>query len=335
MRILIVKLSSLGDLFHALPAVHNLKMETQATIDWVTHTDYVGMVQCFDAVDRVIGFPRHAFLRNARTFWKALRCEHYDLVIDMQGLAKSAMVTLMARGQKRIGPSFQREGARLAYHAIAGRKNKARHAVDENLDIIRHLGLPLQPPVFPITVPSASTDVVPHPNIVICPVSRWQTKNWPSNRFADVAQRLIDLNQASITLIGAPGDRDVCENVTHQIKGNVRNLAGTTTLVEMASILAGADLLISNDSGPVHMAAALGTRTLVIFGPTRAERTGPYGQGHTVITSPRVCKPCMKQHCTHPDGPCIQDITTDMVTEKALSILDSRNVKQASPAFGS
>ena len=134
MKTLIVKLSSLGDLFHALPTAHNLKAELGGQLDWVVQREYVSLVQCFSVVDRAIPFDRHRFLGSLSDFLRELRCERYDYIIDLQGLLKSAMVARLARGKRRVGPSFHREGAALLYSDVAGPRNKARHAVDENLE---------------------------------------------------------------------------------------------------------------------------------------------------------------------------------------------------------
>ena len=145
MRILIVKTSSLGDLFHALPTVHLLKQSFDADIDWVVNSEYTGLTECFSDVQNVIAFPRKELLSNLGTFRAALRKETYDLIVDLQGLMKSALICRMAKrssGAKILGPSFQREGARLLYSAVVGKKNKKRHAVDENLDVLRWLKNP-------------------------------------------------------------------------------------------------------------------------------------------------------------------------------------------------
>jgi heptosyltransferase-1 len=320
MRILIVKLSSLGDLFHALPAVHNLKMELDASIHWVTNTSYVELVECFTDVDHVIGFPRHSLSRDFREFYDALRADHYDMIIDLQGLMKSALITRFARGDRRIGPSYHREGSRLFYNKVAGPRNIDRHAVDQALDIINHLDLNRLPPAFPVEFPSPPPTAL-SPRVAICPTSRWETKNWPLDRFAAVASELQDSIGASITLLGGPGEIDACDTIASQLSGPCENLAGKTSLVKMGGILKNMDLLIANDSGPVHMAAAIGTPTLVIFGPTKPERTGPYGEIHRVIKTAFPCQPCYKRTCKQPDIPCISGVKVYQVVEAAKEML--------------
>ncbi len=327
MRILIIKLSSLGDLFHALPAVHNLKTETGATIDWVTNAAYAELVRCFDDVETVIPFPRQNMRRDGAAFLRTLRQSRYDKIIDLQGLLKSALVARAARGDDRIGPSFHREGSRLFYHTVAGARDKNRHAVIENLDIIRHLGLRLNTPVFPVTLPETDF-AVPSPHVVICPASRWETKNWPADRFAAVARHLQQQCGASITLLGAPADRPACQAITDALPAPCHNLAGKTSIVEMGSILKKADLLISNDSGPVHMAAAVGTRTLVIFGPTNPGRTGPFGEGHRVLQALNTCQPCMSRRCKNRESSCIRNITIDEVIAAAKGMIGKVDIQK-------
>ncbi len=320
MRILIIKLSSLGDLFHALPAVHNLKAETGADIDWVTHQAYAGLVRCFDDISRVIAFPRQRFPQNARAFLHDLHAVRYDLVIDLQGLLKSAVTALLARGGRRIGPSFHREGSRLFYHAVAGPRNKNRHAVIENLDIIGHLGLSLRPPVFPVTFPETAF-AAESPHLVICPASRWTTKTWPAANFAAVARHLQQSRRVTVTLLGAPEDEACCAGIAAALDGPCHNLAGRTPLAETGAILGRADLLLANDSGPVHMAAAVGTPALVLFGPTDPARTGPFGSGHRVVQSHCSCQPCLRRGCHRQSGPCILDIPVDDVICHAEAML--------------
>ena len=320
MRILIVKLSSIGDLFHALPAVHSLKVGLDASIDWVTTTAYVDLVNCFDDVDHAIAFPRKNFFKHLSRFKKELRANHYDLIIDLQGLLKSAAVARLARGDKRIGPSFHREGSHLLYSAVAGVRNKDRHAVLENLDIASHLEIESDASQFPVTFPDVTVSGK-SPRIGICPTSRWETKNWPLARFAAVAKELQESLQASIVLLGGPADIKVCNQIEATLDAPCENLAGKTTLVEMGSQLQTIDLLIANDSGPVHMAAAIGKPTLVIFGPTQPHRTGPFGEGHRVIKTNLPCQPCCKRTCKQPDIPCITGVSVDSVIKAAHDML--------------
>ena len=285
MRILIVKTSSLGDLFHALPAVHLLKTGLNAEIDWVVNSGYVSLVKCFTDVDLVIPFPRNSLHANLKSFLSDLRKDHYDLVVDMQGLLKSALIARAARSHKRIGPSFHREFAYLFYDHVAAERNKERHAVDENLDVLRFLELPTEPVQFPVTFPPPVFTGQTSPlKVLLSPCSRHAAKNWPVERFSAVGKALHEKNGAMLYISGVPEDADTCKKLMDLLPpGSAHNLCGKTSLVELGGVLQAMALVITVDSGPMHMAAATGTPTLAIFGPTDPLRVGPFGPQHRVL----------------------------------------------------
>ncbi len=321
-RILIIKLSSLGDLFHALPAVRNIKQELNATIDWVTHSAYVDLVKCFPDVDRVIAYPRRDFLSKASAFVRELKREKYDLILDLQGLLKSAMVARVARGGKRIGPSFAREGSRLLYNAVAGKTNKNRHAVEEVLDVVRYLGREVRKPEFPVVFPKTPRSE-PSPRVAFLPCSRWLTKNWPPERFVEVGRDLRVRAGATIFLAGSPEDVSVCAEIAEGIGDGVVNLCGKTTLVELGSLLQEMNLAITVDSGPMHMAAAVGTPVVAVFGATDPKRTGPYGDRHRVVVADGLdCRPCFSDRCARGDLACLRNLPAARVVAQALEMLN-------------
>jgi len=332
MRVLIVKLSSLGDLFHALPAVRNIKTGLGAEIHWVTQPEYVDLVGCFTDVDRVIPFPRHSLAADLRVFWRRLRMWDYDYVLDFQGLFKSAVITFLARGRRKIGPSFHREGSFLFYSAVAGRSHRERHAVDQCMDTVRYLGLSCLNLDFPVAFPPAGRPE-PRPRVGLLPVSRWPTKNWPEASFAAVGRALRERCDATLYLLGGPGDRAVCERIAKEIASGdeprsavadrVINLAGSLALPATGGVIGELDLLVSNDSGPIHMAAAVRTPTLVVFGPTDPRRTGAYGSFHRVVRAGRECQPCFSRTCRFGDVPCLKAVTPERVIEEAVQVLDA------------
>jgi heptosyltransferase-1 len=325
-RILIIKLSSFGDIFHALPAVNNLKISLNADIDWVTQPEYVDLVGCFHVVSEVIPFPRHEFLTRGLGFLETLRGRHYDVVIDLQGLLKSAIVACLARGVRTIGPSFHREGARFFYDAVSGCRDKNRHAVEENLDVIRYLGLSVLPASFPVHFPKQAMTVKP-PRVAIVPVSRRENKNWPINNFLQTARALQQEFDASIFLFGSKSDHAVCEEIKRKLmaerpRGDVVNLAGRTSLIEMGGWFTQMNLVVVNDSGPLHMAVALGIPVVTLFGPTDPRRTGPYGDGHKVLTSKMACRPCFDRVCKLPEVECMNRILPDDVIVACREVLN-------------
>ncbi len=321
-RILIVKLSSLGDILHALPAVHHLRLATGAQIDWVVQSEYAELVRGFTDVARVITTSRRAFVRQLPGLLRELRRERYDLIVDLQGLLKSAVVARLARGGKRIGPSFQREGARLFYDAVAGPRDLKRHAVEQNLDVVRYLGLPLLAPEFSVKFPSV-TLAGGGRHVGLLPVSRWESKNWPTEHFAALAKGLLEADPGlMLYLLGGKEDGVVCGKIATGLPpARVKNLAGSLSLPELGGTLKALHLLIANDSGPVHIAAAVGTPTLVLFGPTEALRTGPFGAGHRVLRAPLPCAPCYDRACRRHGEPCLAKLGPGVVLGVAREML--------------
>ncbi len=290
MRILIVKTSSLGDLFHALPAVHLLKTGLNAKIDWVVNSSYVPLVKCFTDVERVIQFPRNSLHSNLKNFLSDLRKDPYDLVVDLQGLFKSALIARAARSHKRIGPSFHRELAYLFYNHVAAERNKERHAIDENLDVLRFLELSDEPVQFSVTFPQPAFVGQTSPlKVLLSPCSRHAAKNWPVERFAAVGKVLHEKTGAMLYISGVPEDAAACGELMKLLpSGSAHNLCGKTSLVELGGVLQAMALVITVDSGPMHMAAATGTPTLAIFGPTDPLRVGPYGSQHRTLRNTSV-----------------------------------------------
>lgn len=322
-RILIVKLSSLGGMFHALPTVHALKTGLNAVIDWVVQPEYAELVGCFTDVKDVLLFPRHSLIEDFPDFFRELSHTRYDYVIDLQGLMKSAVITVLAHGKKKIGPSTAREGAQFFYHEVAGKQNRNRHAVEEMMDVVRHLHLPVpETAEFPVQFPV-------HPGlggglqIALCPASDHSGKNWPPERFIEVARQLRQRTGAAIHLIGDAASRPLCEKLAAEIGPGTRNDAGELAWVELGSLLKEMSLLITVDSSPMHIATATDTPTLALFGPNPPLRTGPYGKRHGVIASPfNPGKRTFSKKALLNDPRYMQAIAVEPVLKKALELLE-------------
>ncbi len=324
-RVLVVKLSSLGDIFHALPAVHAISLGLEAKVDWVVHDAYAACVSCFNDVGRVIPFYRRAFWSKLPVFLKDLRRENYDLTLDLQGNLKSVLVSRMARSKRLIGPSFHREGSRRFYPEIAGKPLRERHAVEQLLDTPRFLGLHTGEPVFPVSFPKPA-NAGPRPRVALIPFSRWPSKNWPAAGFIELARQLCADAGANIFLLGGREDESAAASMAQAMDCDAHNMAGRLSLVELGSMLSDMDLVIGNDTGPLHMAAAIGTTVLGIYGPTNPKRTGPYGAGHRVMTPPEcACAPCYSRQCLRPENFCMSGITPKAVLEEALGMLQTKH----------
>ncbi len=320
-RILIVKLSSLGDILHVLPTVHALREQLGATIDWAVQPEYVPLVRCFPDVERIIPVPRHGLMGSFRKTWADIRACDYDLVVDLHGLFKSAWVTRAARAKRRIGPSYARELSGLAYGERAGRRNRTRHAAEQAMDVLDYLGLkrPATPEVA-LRHPDATLPAAPL-RIGFSPVSRWPTKNWPAAHFGQLAQRLARELGAKVFVLGTQADWAVGEAICKMEPANAANLCGRYSIPELFSVLKQCDLLIANDTGPVHMAAVQGKPSLVLFGPTRPDWTGPYGKGHHILMHHLPCQPCLSRRCRRGDFACLAGLLPGEVFEAARAQL--------------
>lgn len=318
-RVLIVKLSSLGDLIHALPTIHCLKMGLPATITWVVNAVYAPLLRHAADVDEVIPFDRKRPLRGLWGVVRELREREFDLVIDLTGLFKSALISRLAGGRLCLGPSFAREFSWLFYHRQVGSSDLNRHAVERYLDVVRALDVKDGNRVFPLTFPPASSVLDGgRPTVVLVPGARWPSKLWPVASFADVANRL---RRDGIQVLMVGEELPTAGDSLASLEGVV-DLRGRTSLAELGGILQRADLVIANDTGPMHLAASLGRRVIALMGPTDPRRTGPYGTGHRVFSTRPLCSPCFSKVCRNPAGQvCLQDVRPTDVYAAAVAML--------------
>ena len=328
-----VKLSSLGDILHVLPTVHELRAQLNADVDWVVHPEFASLVRCFADVDNVLTFPRHHVLRDLRASVRELRAREYDLVVDLHGLFKSGVVARLAHGRRKIAPSYAREGSSLFVRERAGRFNRTRHAVEQAFDTLDYLGLKRPAGQFRAALRSLEGPLNPalpefpagSRTIAFAPVSRWPSKDWPAERYGELAALLLGRDPSlRIVVVGGKADISVGETIASAVPaadaGRLLNLCGKTSIAESLALLEKCDLLIANDTGPVHMAAAVGTRCLVLFGSTRPDWTGPYGEGHRIIMRDLPCQPCLKHRCPRGDHACMESIAADEVASVAASM---------------
>jgi len=157
------------------------------------------------------------------------------------------------------------------------------------------------------------------PLVALLPGARWRTKCWPAERFGPVADALVERTGARVVVAGGENDRDAAQAIGDNARGDVLDLVGRTDLVELAVLLSRAALVVCVDSGPMHLAAALGRPVVAIFGPTNPVRTGPYGRGHTIVTAGLDCQPCYRRHCRHVR--CLEAVTAEEVSAAAVASL--------------
>jgi len=188
--------------------------------------------------------------------------------------------------------------------------------------VVRHLGLPLPvTPEFPVVFPKKDFFAA-HPRIALAPCSRWPTKNWPAARFIAAARAIREQTNATFFLVGAPEDGFVCDEIAVALGDGAVNLCGQTSLVELGSVLTEMDLALTVDSGPMHIAAAVGVPVLALFGPTDPQRTGPYGPQHRVLSATDdTCAKCYSDRCKRGEVLCMERIHPGDVATAALEML--------------
>jgi len=155
--------------------------------------------------------------------------------------------------------------------------------------------------------------------VVLHPGARWPTKVWPAASWARLADRLIREKGLAVVITGSAADRELAAQIVAQMREQALNLAGRTSLAELAGIMQQARLAVTADTGPMHLAAALGTKVVAIFGPTAPGRTGPFGPGHRVVRLGLACSPCFQRHC--PEPRCLTGLSPEAVlaaVEKSL-----------------
>ena len=335
MNILMVKLSAVGDVVHTLPSLAALRrLYPRAHITWIVEAAAADLIQGHPALDRIIVSRRKHWIdawrqgkwrevcREARDFFRTLRDRPYDLVIDFHGLFKSAILVGLSGGQRKLGYDSIQEGSRFFYNErIPEDMNK--HAVDRYLDFLRYLGADPGPSEF--LIPEAETnrnhvaallreyniDVACDRFIAVNPVALWETKLWNQGKFAELAQRIVGELNVPVVLTGSAAEKPYLDGIQKAMKQPVVNLAGKTSLRDLASLYRLASLVVTTDSGPMHIAAAVGTPVVALFGPTAPERTGPYGPDHTVIRRQLPCSPCFLKQC--PSRRCMNELAVDDV----------------------
>jgi heptosyltransferase-1 len=274
------------------------------------------------------------------SFFREIRRRPYDLVIDFHGLFKSAIIVFLSGGKRKLGYDSLQELSGLFYNEKIP-EDLGKHAVDRYLDFVRYLAQSRAgrnetclkgPPEFIIAIGEEERRRVvallaehaelllpakaDRPDeaerekrfVAVNPVAFWETKLWEDEKFAELGDRLREELGIGIVLTG--GEAGPLEQIRGRMKTAAVNLGGRTTLRELACLYRQASLLITTDSGPMHLATAMGTPVVALFGPTDPARTGPYGSGHRVIRRALSCSPCLRKRCETPR--CMTEISVEV-----------------------
>jgi lipopolysaccharide heptosyltransferase I len=309
-RFLIVRLGSLGDVVHAIPAAAALRARYPgARIDWVVDPRYAGLVGMVDGIDRVIPLdPRQGWRQLLKTA-RELRHERYEAAIDLQGLIKSAALARAAGARRTVGfaRAHLREPLASAFYTEAHGVSDELHVIHQGVALMQSLGVEQRTVAFPLRLPATS----PGGYVLINPGAAWPNKRWPPERFGQLAAAIRDRCRLASVVLWGPGEETAASAVVTASRG-AATLAPPTRITEIAAIAKRASLMVSGDTGPLHVAAAVGTPIVALFGPTRSERNGPWAAGDISISRYEQCVCHYERRCRRP-RPCIDDISVNEV----------------------
>lgn len=347
MRILIIKLSSLGDVIHCLPCLNALKIGfPEARIDWLVEGQNAGILEGHPHIENLIILNRKSWMKKPwhikkigseiMAFIKDLRAREYDIIIDFQGLFRSGFLVGLSKGDRKIGFNRVREMAHLFYNEKVCLSTMDQHAVTRYLEIPYYLGVKKHIPQFFLSVSKRDSEYVNklleeidnktrknNKKIIINPNARWPSKVWPWDRFRELIKELSFRNY-EVILIGSAAEKPRMDLTFGSLGDKVHNFAGKTTLKSLAALLIKADCMITNDSGPMHLAVAVGLPVIALFGPSNPLRTGPFGwqngnRKNRVLSSQLLCAPCYKRKCI--DMSCMRQISVSQLLNELEGLL--------------
>ncbi len=334
-RVLIVKPSALGDVVTALPVLHGLRRTFPEThIAWLVSTACADVLLDQPGLDDIVLFDRKRLgrcwrspeaLRSLSAFFQTLRRGRYDWAIDLQGLFRSGLFTRWTGAVVRAGFADAREGAAMFYtHHVAV---SAEHTVDRNLALARVMGIDARGEDVRLHISPDSQAFaeawcrdlgLSRGGFLVCvPPTRWTSKLYPVRHWRRVAAGLAE--RMPVLLIGSPdpAEHELCRQIAEGISG-VTNLAGRTTIRQMAGLLAISAGVVCCDSAAKFIAAAVGVECVVLIGPTHPERTGPYRRGRAFVADV-PCQGCLQKRCTH--GTCMESLPPSLVLDAADAMI--------------
>jgi len=363
-RILLIKLSAVGDVVQTIPLLNALRRRyASAQIDWLVTPAIADLLRHNPAISNVIEFARDDWSRpwtatpyvNYARLASKLRANAYDLVVDVHGQFRTAVFVLASGAPVRIGfdrprgsvwdasprrfpkearkHAWQgaREGSWLAYTHHIPVPTLDIHAVDRYLSVGPMLGLEAGPPDFSFPIPPAASESVDAllreralagaPLLVMAPGTIWETKHWGTDKFAEVARHFLRRGFA-VALMGSRRERSVCEDVARLAPGAV-DIAGETTLTELAALIRRSTISVTNDSGPMHFAVALDRPVVSIFGPTDPIWIGPYGRAGAALQAGVPCSPCLLRQLSRCrfGHVCMENVSARAVIERMEDVI--------------
>jgi heptosyltransferase II len=319
--ILLISLSCIGDVILTTPVMKTLKDNFPAAkLTVVAGPTSVPLLRRHELVDRIIVFEnkgRHKGFGGLLKLLRELRGHRYSLAVDLRNTAF---------------PYFLRCGYRITTHRahLKNRGNIERHAIDRHLDVLEMSGIPITSHEMIVTVPRDVADKVakfrvekklPEKDrlIAVYPGAGSPYKLYPPDKFVSALKSVAENGNYHFVLVGSQADREVCEAVSGAFPGRATNVAGELDILEVGALIQMCRLMVSNDSGPMHLSVAVGTPTVGIFGPTNAARYGPRGDRNRIVWRREPCNPCKSPECGRDS--CIGDVPPEKIAEAVRALL--------------
>jgi len=330
-------MGSLGDVVRGLCLVEHIKSHwPDCTITWLVEPQWADLVGFHPKLDRTIIFKRAWRIAPIWDLYKQLRQEHFDIALDLQRILKSGFFSMLSNAKRRVG--FHRRNAKelnwLFNNEHIDCFSDELPKLDHYLKFAQYLGLP-EPSTLDFGFSTldvqnskpAAVAKARNPYIAVVMGSSWESKDWFPEAYSQLALNLLEKHNFSIVLLGDRSQIEAAEHLSQTTNTpDIINVVGGTTLLELAAVLKGAVLGVGPDSGPGHLAAAVGTPFVTLFGPTTPARTAPYGSENLVVHSEIGCAPCYKKQCPENTKQCMRNIEVDAVIEKIIQALEDRGI---------
>jgi lipopolysaccharide heptosyltransferase I len=337
-RIAILKPSALGDIVHALPVLTALRERfPDAHITWVVNKSYEPLLAGHPHLSETLAFDRGAFRGQAGRavtyslgFANDLRRRRFELVLDLQGLLRTGLMCAATGAPVRVGFANAREGSRHFYTQRVEVPDADRiHAVDRYWRVVEAVDAGGGAKRFVVPLKQAECDAValdlaalPRPWLAFAVGARWVTKRWPPEHFAELANRAQQEFGGTVLFVGAADDTALSLEAASRLRGPSRDLTGKTSLPRLAALLAAVDVMVANDTGPLHLAAALGRPCVAPYTCTKTALHGPYGVAGGGVETSVACRGSYLKQCPH-GMVCMADLTPDKLWRPLAEVLDA------------
>ncbi|MCD4741881.1 MAG: glycosyltransferase family 9 protein [Desulfobacteraceae bacterium] len=319
MKVLIIKLGALGDVINTLPLAINIKEHLNAEIHWLVAPLSLPLVNEHKSVDRAIIFDKHNLKKSLPDVFKQIRQTKYDIALDLQRLFKSGLFCMAAKADRRIG--FDKKRCKemswlFPFERIAS-ADPNTHMLNQYMEFAKHLGI--EPDKISWDIPWTKSKEQVKPDLdydyIVLNIGATKPANrWKPEYFAKLADMIEKQTHFKSVITGGNDDKQYGKEIETRAHCQIKNLCGKTSLKELVIVVANAECVVSCDTGPMHLAAALGTSLIALFGPSDPYRTGPF---HGTIIQEKIdCSPCNKKKCKDPI--CMEKIKPEHVMDKLI-----------------